>query len=139
MDRLDGIEFRFQQSGEVMTKVLMDTDRRSGDMCMWIGQLINKQNDIRKAVEGLARHMDAMQNGTNPGGDSSDSNPTGEQNPSDASIAMQLEIDDKRKVARLREQSTQHTQQIDGLTPLTESELILQRVKSSRGVTAFQT
>ena len=75
----------------------------------------------RKVVEELARCVDAMQNGTHPGGVSSDSNMTGEQNPSDASVALHLEIEDlKRKVARLSEQSTQHTQQISGLTPLTE-------------------
>ena len=44
-----------------------------------------------------------------------------EQDLPDARVAMQLDIEDlKRKVARLTDQSTQHTQQLTGLTPLQE-------------------
>ena len=51
----------------------------------------------------------------------SDSNMTSEQRSSDASVALQLKIDDlKRKVVRLTEQSTQHAQQISDITPLKE-------------------
>ena len=121
MDKLEGVGLRFPRSDEIMNKVLMETDRRSQDMRTSIGQFVNEQTDIRKVVEELARRVDVMQNGTHPGGVSSDSNTTGEQNLSDASVALQLEIEDlTRKVARLSDQSTQHTQQINGLTPLAE-------------------
>ena len=121
MDKLDEVEFRFQRSDEVMHQITMETDRRSQDMCTSIGRFIDEQLDVQKVVEELARLVDDMQNGTHPGGVSSDSDVASEQNLPDASIAMQLEIEDlKRKVARLSEQSTQHTQQISSLTPLTE-------------------
>ena len=72
----------------------METDRRSQDMCTSIRKFIDAQSDIWKVVEELARRVDAMQNGTHPGGVSSDSNMTGDQSSSDASVALQLEIDD---------------------------------------------
>ena len=119
----------------------METDRRSQDLCTSIGKFIDEQTDIRKVVEGLARRIDAMQDGTHPGSGSSGSNTTGEQNQTDTSVALQMEIEDlKRKVARLSEQSTQHTQQLNGLTPLTErvDNQILQKARSLSGATAFQ-
>ena len=101
-------------------------------MCTTIGRLIDEQGDIRMIVEELARRIDAIREGTHPRseapqdrthprGTSSDSNAPNEQRFPDASVAMQLEIEDlKTKVARLTEQSTQHTNQIGLLTPLRE-------------------
>ena len=122
MDKLNGVDFRFQRSDEISNQVLMETDRRWQDLRTSIGKFIDEQSAIRKVVEELARRVvDAMQNGTHPGGVSSDSNMTGEQSSSDASVALQLEIDDlKRKVARLNDQSTQHAQQISDINPLKE-------------------
>ena len=123
MDRLDGIDHHFQQADAFMHKVVMETDRRSQDMCTSIGKFIEEQSDIRKIVEGLARLVDATQSGTHPSSGSSGSNTTGEQKPSDTSVALHLGIEDlKRKVGRLSEQSTQHTPATKWSypTPLTE-------------------
>ena len=69
---MESFQHRFSQTGEFLSKV-------------------DKQHDIRKVVEGLARQIEVLQNGTHPEGTSSGSN-----------AAPLLEIEDlKRKVARL--------------------------------------
>ena len=72
-------------------------------------------------MEDLARQIEVMQNGTHPEGTSSGNNTAPGQNPPDVSVPALLEIEDlKRKVVRLIEQATQHTQDISSLTPLIE-------------------
>ena len=56
MDKLDGInsiDFRFR-ADELMRKAVMETDRRSQDMCTSTGRVIDEQSDIRKVVEELS-------------------------------------------------------------------------------------
>ena len=48
VDKLEGVDFRFQQSGKVMDKVLTETDHRSRDMCTSIGHFINEQMTFGK-------------------------------------------------------------------------------------------
>ena len=124
MDKLEGIDSHFQKYDEVMHQLLMTTDKQAHEMCTSLGRFIDEQGDIRKTVEELARQIDAirdgrhprsdaLQDGTHPRSLSSDGNVHNDQRLPDASFAMQLEIEDlKTKVARLTEQSTQHTTQI---------------------------
>ena len=134
MDKLEGIDSHFQKYDEVMHQVTMKADKQAHEMCTSIGRFIDEQGDIRRIVEELARRIDAirdgthprseaLQDGTHPRSTSSDSNAQNEQKLPDASVAMQLEIEVlifKTKVARLTEQSTQHTTQISLPTPLIE-------------------
>ena len=53
MDKLDGVDFRFQRADELMNKV-METDRRSQDMCTSIGQFINEQSDGKESGRGVS-------------------------------------------------------------------------------------
>ena len=81
-----------------------------------LGRFIYEQSDVRNTVEELARHVDAIRDGTHPRESSS---ATATQ--SDASVALPLEIDDlKAKVTCLTEQSTQHTAQLGVLPTLSE-------------------
>ena len=117
-----------------MRQVVTETDKRAQDMCASIGKVIDEQNDIRKIVEELARRIDAMRDGTHPRDVSSGSNASNEQNLSDVSVAMQLEIENlKTKVARLTEQTTQHTTglltPLDGRVDLVEKQIIKWRYR----------
>ena len=119
MDKLDGLDSRFQKYDEIVQQVLMKTDRQGHELCTSLGRFIDEQGDIRSTVEELARRIDAIRDGTHPRseapqdgahprGNSSDSATQNEQRLPDASIATQLEIEDlKMKVAHLTEQSTQ--------------------------------
>ena len=62
MDELESFQLRFSQTGELMTKVTMETDRRSHQMSNSVGQIIDEQQDIRKVVEDLARKLEVLQN-----------------------------------------------------------------------------
>ena len=98
--------------------MLTKTDRQGHEVCTSLGRFIEEQGDVRTIVEELARRIDAIRDGTHPSGTMSDG---AAQRPADASIAMQLEIEDlKTKVARLIEQSTQHTAQLGVLPTLTK-------------------
>ena len=66
MEKLEGIDFRFQKAQEQVDHILMATDRKFNEICTTIGRLIDEQGDIRKTVEELAGRMDAMQHGTHP-------------------------------------------------------------------------
>ena len=108
---------------------MMETDKRSHEVCTSIRKFIEEQTDIRKIVEELARRIDAMRDGTHPRSEdtrdgthprdaSSGSNASNEQNIPDVGVAMQLQIEDlKTKAARLTEQLTN---QIGLLAPLKE-------------------
>ena len=113
MDKLEGIDSRFQKYDEVMHQVILKTDKQAHEMCTSIGRFIDDQGDIRRIlVEELARQIDvirdgthprseALQDGTHPRSTASDSNTPNEQRLPDARVAMQLEIEDpKTKVAR---------------------------------------
>ena len=114
---------------EIKQQVLMNTDRQGHELRTSLGRFIDEQGDVCSTVEELARRIDAIrdgthprsgapQDGTHPRNTSSDSAPQNEQRLPEASVAMQLEVEDlKMKVARLTEQSTA---QIGTLFPLTE-------------------
>ena len=95
---------RFASWYTTLSKVTQQTDRRAHEMCTSIGHLIDEQHDIRKVVKDLARRIDAIQNGTHPGGTSSGSNAAPEQAPPEVGVPVVLEIEDLKKVARLAEQ-----------------------------------
>ena len=68
-------------------------------------------------VEELARRIDAMQNGTHRRDVSSDINALNKQTVSDAGVATQWVIEDlKTKVARLTEQTAEHSTQLNLLS-----------------------
>ena len=91
-----------------MHQIVMETDKRSHEMCTSIGKFVDEQSDIRRMVEELARRIDATQDGTHPSDGTHprkvppDGDASQEQNLPDVSVAMHLEIEDvKKKVARL--------------------------------------
>ena len=46
MEKLEGIDFRFQKAQEQVDHILMATDRKFNEMCTTIGRLIDEQSDI---------------------------------------------------------------------------------------------
>ena len=51
---IESFQPRFSQTGELMTRVATETDRRSHQMDASVGQIIDEQQDIRQMVEDLA-------------------------------------------------------------------------------------
>ena len=66
MEKLYGLDARFQKYGEFMQQVLAKTDRQGHEVCTLIERVINEKGDIRSTVEELARRIDAIREGLLP-------------------------------------------------------------------------
>ena len=114
-EKVENLEARFQKYDEFVQTVLDKTDRNAHNVCSSVAKIIDKQADIRKLVEELARRVDSAREQAQSEGTSE----AATQN--EVGVAMQLEVNDlKTKVLRLTEQATERTAKLNFFSVMSE-------------------
>ena len=132
MEKLGTLGARFQKYDEFMQQVLAKTDKQGHEVCTAVERVINEQGDFHRTVEGLARRIDTIRDGTHPRESPSETATQG-----DAGVAMQLELNDlKAEVLRLPDQLTTLLNWDFSQSCLRE--LTSQRIRSCNGDTGYQ-
>ena len=60
IDKLEGIDSRFQKRDEVVHQIVTKTDKQAHEMCTSIGRFIDETGLLRRIVEELARRIEML-------------------------------------------------------------------------------